>query len=92
MFGLFLALTLYNGIRLYNSFPDTYVWSELMLNYQGGLVKRALLGEIAFQLDRGGVPASVFLTGVVVLLWIAVIWCLVFVFRLQDRFAGLLLL
>ena len=92
VFGLFLALTLYNGIRLYNSFPDTYVWSELMLNYQGGVVKRALLGEIAFQLDRGGVPASVFLTGVVVLLWIAVIWCLVFVFRLQDRFAGLLLL
>jgi hypothetical protein len=40
------------GNEFYQGFPVGHSWSELMLNYQGGFSKRALLGEAAFRLDK----------------------------------------
>lgn len=42
-----------------NAFPGSYVWSELMINYQGGYVRRGLLGETSYQL-RNLVPPPYF--------------------------------
>ena len=59
------------GLTLFNRFPASYVWTELMINYQGGLVRRGLLGEAAFRLD-GLVPAGRFLAAVMVGLYLVV--------------------
>lgn len=32
------------------NYPKFYLWTELLINYQGGFLKRGLLGEILFQL------------------------------------------
>jgi hypothetical protein len=39
------------GLKFRNSFPGSYAWSEMLINYQGGFVRRGLLGEIAYSLD-----------------------------------------
>jgi len=46
----FLAIYAQTVAYLYAEFPHSYSWTELMLNYQGGFVKRAGLGELAYQL------------------------------------------
>lgn len=38
-----------SSCAVYVRFPETYTWSELMINYQGGFIRRALLGEILWQ-------------------------------------------
>lgn len=35
---------------LWGVFPKSYIWSELLLNYEGGFLRRALLGEILYYL------------------------------------------
>lgn len=50
--------------KLFKVFPTGYVWSELMINFQGGFVRRGILGEIGYQLDPI-VPAKYFLISVV---------------------------
>jgi hypothetical protein len=45
-------------------FPGAYVWTEWMISYAGGFVRRALMGEIAWRLD-GVVPAWLFLSVVI---------------------------
>ena len=34
----------------WGAFPSSYVWSELLISYEGGFVRRGLLGEIAYLL------------------------------------------
>jgi hypothetical protein len=52
-------------------YPYSYVWSEALLSYQGGFVRRGLLGELAYQAAPWVHPRRlvVYLTG---LLYIAV--------------------
>ena len=52
-------------------FPRSYAWSELMIAYQGGYVRRGMLGHLAFLLDDT-VGARPFLAGVVALGYVAV--------------------
>lgn len=50
-FGVFfLAIYAQTVAYLYSEFPHNYSWTELMLNYQGGFVKRSGLGELAYEL------------------------------------------
>lgn len=44
---VFAGLFFFSTWPLINDFPITYPWQELMLNYQGGFIRRGLLGEIA---------------------------------------------
>ncbi len=68
---LLFAVFIPAGLSFFNRFPGSYVWTELMINYQGGVVRRGLLGEAAFRLN-GLVPASRFLAAVILGLYLAV--------------------
>ncbi len=59
------------GARLFGTFPRTYSWSELLISYNGGFVRRGLLGEIGYRADRW-VGADLGITGLLVLSYIAV--------------------
>ena len=56
------------GEAFLRNYPDVYGWSELMLSYGGGFVRRGLLGEIAYQLHPF-VDARLFLTWLMVVLY-----------------------
>lgn len=46
------AIVLYalGAMHLGGAWPSSYVWSELLISYQGGFVRRGLLGEVAYLL------------------------------------------
>ena len=93
LFGLILLFAVFipAGLTLFKRFPASYVWTELMINYQGGLVRRGLLGEAAFRLN-GFVPASRFLAAVMLGLYLAVgAWIVLRVGRFPE-FATVLFL
>lgn len=58
--------------RFLTQFPTSYAWSDLMIAYQGGYVRRGMLGHLAFLLDDT-LGARPFLAGVVALSYVAVI-------------------
>ena len=93
LFALILlsAVFIPAGLTLFNRFPGSYVWTELMINYQGGPVRRGLLGEAAFRLN-GLVAASLFLAAVMLSLYLAVgAWIVLRVGRFPE-FATVLFL
>lgn len=67
---------IYGGMAFFNNFPRSYTWSELVINYQGGFVRRGLLGEIAFQLN-GLIQSRYFLSILPVALYLLIIWFIV---------------
>jgi hypothetical protein len=52
----FLIIFIFYGVNFFKSFSydykNSYAFSELFLNYQGGFVRRGLLGEIFIHLNR----------------------------------------
>ena len=70
-------------------FPRSYAWSELMIAYQGGYVRRGLLGHLAFLLDDV-VGARPFLAGIVALGYVAVILFYVPAARRAGPWIGML--
>ena len=46
------ALTGYAAVVLYQHFPNMYTWEELFINYEGGFIRRGLLGQVLFLADR----------------------------------------
>lgn len=78
---------IYGVIEFYNRFPRAYTWSELIINYQGGFVRRGLLGEIAYQLNDV-IKANLFISIISVLFYIIII--LFIVFREKINFVTLL--
>jgi hypothetical protein len=46
------ALLLYAAVVLYQHFPNMYTWEELFINYEGGFIRRGLLGQLLFLADR----------------------------------------
>jgi hypothetical protein len=40
----------FNAAQLTHEFPTGYTWTDLLLNYQGGVIRRSLLGQLAFTL------------------------------------------
>lgn len=42
------VLILYFGLKLYRSPLDTYTWTELLINYAAGFIRRGLIGRIGY--------------------------------------------
>lgn len=77
--------------RFLHEFPWSWSWSELLVDYQGGFVKRGLLGETAFRL-QGVVSPARLVVGVLAGAYLFASAGLVLALRLPTRFAGLLFL
>ena len=72
-------------------FPNSWSWTEMVINYQGGFIKRGLIGQIAYLLDDW-IPAASF---ILLVLGSAYLFCmvvLVAVWRLHTQWAGLFFL
>lgn len=91
VFAVLGALHLVAAYRLQAFFLHNWTWSELLIHYEGGLVKRGLFGQLAYLMDPL-LSARYFATGVVTACYLAVVAILVFELRLADSFAGLLFL
>ena len=48
---------------LYDEFPNAYTWGEVFINYEGGFVRRGLLGQVLFLVDPL-FPVQVFYTSI----------------------------
>ena len=46
------ALLVYAAVVLYQHFPNMYTWEELFINYEGGFIRRGLIGQLLFWADR----------------------------------------
>jgi len=42
------VLILSSGLKLYRSPLDTYTWTELLINYAAGFIRRGLIGRIGY--------------------------------------------
>ena len=47
---LILGIYVYSLLQI-NEFPQKYVFTEWLINYQGGFIRRGLLGELIFNLS-----------------------------------------
>ena len=80
------------GFHLLSAYPLDYSWTDLMINYQGGFVRRGLLGELAFHLDPY-FAAPYFLIAVVLFTYIGVtIWMVTCAMRRATAPVALLFL
>lgn len=91
VFVLLISIYAYATGHLFGAFPYSYTWSELLVNYEGGIVKRGLFGEIAYLLDPY-VSAKYFGTILTFASYVFFIWVLVCELRLTRTLAGLLFL
>ena len=46
------VLMLYAAVVLYQFFPNMYTWEELFINYEGGFIRRGLIGQMLLLADR----------------------------------------
>lgn len=45
-------LTIYFGLRLYRAPLESYTWTELLINYAAGFIRRGLVGRVAYYLSQ----------------------------------------
>ena len=45
------ALLIYAAAILYQFFPNMYTWRDLFINYEGGFLRRAFIGQLLFLAD-----------------------------------------
>lgn len=79
------------AVVFWRAYPSSYVWSELLISYEGGFVRRGLLGEIAY-LVHPVVSAQVFLTGLFLVVYVAVAATVIRLVCAHLNFAALLFL
>ena len=48
---LIVGIIIYSILQA-NEFPQKYVFTEWLINYEGGFVRRGLLGEIVFKISK----------------------------------------
>jgi hypothetical protein len=92
--AIFVALgtgILVETLRFGRDFPATYAWTEMLLDYAGGFIRRGLFGQVAWWVD-GGVSARVFVPTVLALVYLAIVGFLVFGLRVTRSFAGVVFL
>ena len=41
-------LLIYFGLKLYRAPLESYTWTELLINYAAGFIRRGLVGRIAY--------------------------------------------
>ncbi|WP_156180956.1 hypothetical protein [Desulfovibrio sp. TomC] len=78
-----LASIAFDLSKLLESYPTGYVWSELLINYQGGFVRRGAFGEVVLRLWPMITPlwsSAIVLT----VLYLAFVWFAVRLFRFMD--------
>jgi hypothetical protein len=75
----------------WRAYPSSYVWSELLISYEGGFVRRGLLGELAYLLHPI-VSARVLLTGLFLVVYVAVAASVIRLVCAHLNFAALLFL
>jgi len=46
------ALAIYAAAVLYQFFPNMYTWEELLISYEGGFIRRGLIGQLLYLADR----------------------------------------
>ena len=46
------VLLCYGAVVLYQHFPNMYTWEELFISYEGGFIRRGLMGQLLFLADR----------------------------------------
>lgn len=68
-----LAIVLYAiaDANFWRAYPASYVWTDLLISYEGGFVRRGLLGEIAYLLHPL-VSAQAFLTGLFFVVYVGI--------------------
>jgi hypothetical protein len=91
VFLILLAAFFLSAIGFYRSFPMSWTWGELLVNYQGGFTKRGLVGQVAY-MARPMVSERIFLTILIFATYSAVTAVFVFVLGLADDIAGRLFL
>lgn len=62
-------LLIYFGLRLYRDPLDTYTWTELLINYAAGFIRRGLIGRIGF-LVSPYISVKFFLSALIVLCYL----------------------
>ena len=77
--------------RFLHQYPWSWSWSEMLVDYQGGFVKRGLLGEAAFRL-QGVISPDRLVVDALAAAYLFASAGLVLALRLPARFAGLLFL
>ena len=50
-FYIFITTVIYLNFHLYE-FPNKYVYTDWLINYEGGFVRRGLLGQIIFEISN----------------------------------------
>jgi hypothetical protein len=88
---LFAWLIMEEGEVFLLRFPYKFAWTEMLLNYQGGFIKRGLIGEVAFQLNDL-IPARHFIAVLTVAVYLIVAIWLVNLAAARLGFASLLFL
>ena len=91
VFAVLAAAYAWSASRFHAAYPEGYSWSEMLINYQGGLLRRGLVGELAYRLNPV-VPARLFVTGLLYASYMGAIGYLVFGLRLARSLSGLALL
>ena len=76
---------------LLHTYPYAWSWTELLVDYQGGFVKRGLLGEIAHR-SQGAISAGRLITYVIFAAYALTSVGLILALRLTDAFPGALFL
>src|SRR5437868_5121207 len=89
--SLFLILYTFAFANFFSQFPTSYAWSDLMIGYQAGYVRRGFLGQIAFLLD-GSLGARSVLATLVALSYIAVVIAFTTLARRTSAYIGMLFL
>lgn len=84
-------VTISASVAFLDEFPRSYTWSELLLNYQGGFMKRALIGEVAYRL-RSIIPPREFIFSVVLTAYLAASAVAALALRLPAKLSGILML
>ena len=53
VYFLYLLIGSFFYLNLHiNEFPDKYVFTDWLINYEGGFVRRGLLGEIIYEISN----------------------------------------
>lgn len=91
LFGLAVLLFAIAAVNFWRAYPSSYVWSELLISYEGGFVRRGLLGEIAYLLHPY-ISAQAFLTSFFLLVYVAIAARVIYLACSHLTFGSLLFL
>src|SRR4029079_1959497 len=91
VFAVLSAAYAWSASRFHAAYPVGYSWSEMLINYQGGLLRRGLVGELAYRVNPA-IPARLFVTGLLYCSYMAVVAYAIFGLRLARSLSGLALL